>query len=484
MSPPPKPGAKADRDALRHEMTAVRCTAAQIATEMRVRFHLRPREAWRHALGWTLQETAERLSCAPGQTIAADASLVAKWEKWPGASARRPSLQVLVALAGIYGCDVEDLLDIDDRRALPNSDLRILQHHAPEQPQTTPHPPAPAEPEPDRVLAAAAESASWAQWAESTNVGDIALEQLFADVQTLARDYLTEDPLLMFRRTCDLRDRVFRLLEGHQPPRQAVDLYVSAGYLCGLLAWMSSDLGNLRAADTHGRTAWLCAETAGHNVLRAWICSTRSKVAIWDGRLRDAVNHARRGALVATDGTVGALLACQEADAWSMLGARSEALGALVRAEHAREAMQGTDEIGGLFSCPQARQENYAAGVHLLIGQPHAALREAQTALDLLATQRVRAYGTEAQIRISQAAALLACGEPDGVMEALLPVLAMPAERRMGPVTQRMSDLATAMGHGPAADARATIVARRAIVEWCADSAPRHLALSSGDGPN
>jgi hypothetical protein len=42
-----------------------------------------------------------------------------------------------------------------------------------------------------------------------------------------------------------------------------------------------------------------------------------------------------------------------------------------------------------------------------------------------LATQPVRAYGTEAQIHIGQAAAILACGETDGIMDALGPVLTL-----------------------------------------------------------
>ncbi|MGW0656529.1 XRE family transcriptional regulator, partial [Streptomyces umbrinus] len=171
-----------------------------------------------------------------------------------------------------------------------------------------------------------------------------------ADTRALASDFLTADPLPLFVRTRQLRDRVFGLLEGHQHPRQAADLYVVAGYVCGLLTWMSSDLGQLRDADTQGRTAWLCAELAGHNDLRAWVLSTRSKVAFWDGRLRDAVNYARRGAAYRPTGTVGVLLACQEADAWSQLGAETEALGALVRAEDARDTMSGEDEVGGIFA--------------------------------------------------------------------------------------------------------------------------------------
>ncbi|AVZ77297.1 hypothetical protein SLUN_08195 [Streptomyces lunaelactis] len=332
------------------------------------------------------------------------------------------------------------------------------------------------------MLAAADESAAWAQWAETTNVGEIALEQILADVQTLAGDYLTGDAVELFGRARRLRDRVFRLLEGHQPPQHSAELYVSVGYLCGLLAWISSDLGNLRAADTQGRTAWLCAEMSGHSELHAWVASTRSKVAFWDGRLRDAINHARRGASYHPRGSVGALLACQEADAWSKLGVADETQAALRRAAAAREALVGVDDIGGIFACPPARHENYAAGAHLRIGAYRDALTEADRALDHLRAQPVHAYGTEAQVHITRAAAFAGTDQPDGVMEALTPVLAMPPQQRLEPITRRMQDLGQFMAGSRAATGSATVAARRALEEWCLDSAPRQLALSSGEG--
>ncbi|MFE9568398.1 helix-turn-helix transcriptional regulator [Streptomyces sp. NPDC006692] len=485
MTTRPRPGSKSDRDALRHELATAGCTLTEIAVEMRVRFRMRPREAWRHAHGWTLQETADRISARPGQAIAADASLVSKWEKWPGPSTRRPSLSVLVALAGVFGSPVEDILDIDDYRALPESDLRVLRHQTAPLPAEPARHPVPIEVAPvhrDDVLVAATESAAWAQWVESSNVGEIALEQILADVQTLAGDYLTGDAVELFGRARRLRDRVFGLVEGHQPPQQSVDLYVSAGYLCGLLAWISSDLGNLRAADTQGRTAWLCAEMAGHGELRAWVASTRSKVAFWDGRLREAVQHARRGASYHSRGTVGALLACQEADAWSKLGAAEETQAALHRATLAREDVDGADDIGGIFSCPVARQGNYAAGAHLRIGSFADALTEADTALQHLRAQPVHAYGTEAQIHVTRATALLGNGQPEGAMAALSPVLAMPPEQRLDPITQRMQELAQLMAVGRAATGSATLAARQVLSDWCHDSAPRQLALSSGEG--
>ncbi|WP_406002375.1 XRE family transcriptional regulator [Streptomyces sp. NBC_00829] len=297
-----------------------------------------------------------------------------------------------------------------------------------------------------------------------------------ADIQASARDYLTDDPVTVFKATRRHRDRVFALLEGHQHPRQCADLYTAAGYLCTLLAWMSSDLGKLTDADTQGRTAWLCAELAGHNDLRAWVLSTRSKVAMWDGRMRDAINHAQRGASYGGSGTVGVLLACQEADVWSQLGAARHAQAALARARDAREAMTSPDDIAGLMSCPDIRHINYSSTVHLRLGEPATALRELETAL----ASPSHSYGTTAQMHIGQANAHLALGALDGAADALQPVFALPADQRLAPVTGRLKEVAQAIARSPAAGTRTAADLQGAIDDWCLDSVPRHFALSPG----
>ncbi|MGK5447970.1 XRE family transcriptional regulator [Streptomyces radiopugnans] len=482
-----KSGSKAARDSLRYEMLAAGCSTADIAVEMRARWRMRPREAWRHAHGWTLQETADRINDhsssrpGPGGAVAADASLVGKWEKWPGPSSRRPSLTVLLVTAEVFGCQVEDLLDLEDRRSLPESDLRILQHTV--APAGEPAPPMvapttqPTVPDgPELVRVAAEESAMWARWAETSNVGDLALEQLTADTRALARDYLFQDPIAVFTRTRALRDQVFALLEGRQYPRQTADLYMAAGYLCGLLAWMSSDFGRLQEAETQGRTAWLCAELADHDELRAWVLSTRSKVAFWDGRLKDAITHARRGTAHADDGTVGVLLACQEADAWSQLGAADEARAALARASDARDR-QGVDHVAGVFSCPEFRRANYATAVLLRTGDPTHAVREAQQALS---SETLHSYGTRSQMLIAQASAYLALGEPEGAAQALRPVLELPPEQRLEPVTRRIRELADAMARSRMANSAPAAALQSEAEAFCMESVPRRIALSPG----
>lgn len=321
-----------------------------------------------------------------------------------------------------------------------------------------------------RLRAAAAESAAWAAQVEVSNVGDLAIEQLLADTRALASDYLTEDPSGLFVDALRLRDQVFGLLQGNRHPGQSADLYVVAGYLCTLLAWISSDFGELRSADTQGRTAWLCAELAGHADLRAWVLSTRSKVAFWDGRTQDAITHARRGASYATAGTVGVLLACQEADAWSHVGARAEAREAIERAADARERSRGLDEVGGVFSCPEYRQANYTTAVRLRVDDPRTALRIAEEAIT---RDEPHSYGTRAQMHIALSRAYLALRHPDGVTEALRPVLDIPPEHRLAPVTRRMRELSAALSRSPVGAAAAGSELREEIDAWCADSASR-----------
>ncbi|WKX73591.1 helix-turn-helix domain-containing protein [Streptomyces sp. XD-27] len=278
---------------------------------MRARLSLRPREAWRHAHGLTLQQAADKVNDLgarrPGEAVSADASLMSKWERWPAASGRRPTPATLPALAAVYECEVEELLDLEDRQAMPPGELRLLQR---------PHDLAAPVTSEALVRSAAEESADWARWAEASNCGETPVQQLVATTRSLARDYLTHaEPVRLFHRARRLRDTAFGLLKGHQYPRQTADLYAVAGYLCTLLAWMSSDLGQLDDADTQGRTPWVCAQKADSDDLRAWVLSTRAKIAFWNGHLHAAVDHAQHGQTYRGSGTVGTLLACQQADA-------------------------------------------------------------------------------------------------------------------------------------------------------------------------
>ncbi|MGW7582402.1 XRE family transcriptional regulator [Kitasatospora sp. NPDC054768] len=396
---------------------------------------------------------------------------------------------MLTVLAELYGASSEDLLDLEDRRALPESDLRVLRHQAAGDPATAvavPVPPVPDVPLTgvDLIRTAADESAEWTQWAEVPNCGPISVEQFAADARGFAADYLmAEDPLRVFGDTHRAAVRVWDLLYGHQHLEHRQRLFTTAGYLAAMMAWMTSDLGHKRQASTHIRAAMVAAEMAGDPGLEAWVAATRSKLAFWAGDFRAAVQHADHGAALQAPGTVTALLHCQAADAWAEVGARAKAMAAFGRAEEAAEGDRANilhDQVGGLFACPDGRLANYGAAVYLRGDNPAKALAHADRGLAALQRQDVRPLGTIAQLHITRAGAHLLAAEPEGVLDALAPVLALPAEHRTAPVRRRLRDLARDAAGSPMGDSAA---GRRlqSVVETAIREAKLALSLASPD---
>ncbi|MBD0675645.1 hypothetical protein BU198_34360 [Streptomyces sp. CBMA156] len=332
---------------------------------------------------------------------------------------------------------------------------------------------------------AADESAQWTQWAEVPNCGPVSVEQYAADARGFAADYLmAEDPLGVFGDTHWAAVRVWDLLYGHQHLEHRQRLFTTAGYLAAMMAWMTSDLGHKRQAATHIRAAMVAAEMAGDPGLQAWVAATRSKLAFWAGEFRAAIQHAEHGAALRAPGTVTVLLHCQVADAWAEVGARAEAQAAFGRAEEAAGLdLAGTvhDQVGGLFACPDGRLANYGAAVCLRGDDPSRALTHADRGLAALQRQEVRPLGTIAQLHITRAGAHLLAGEPEGVLDALSPVLALPAEHRTAPVRRRLRDLARDAAGTPMGNSTA---GRRlqAVVETAVREAKLALSPAGPDG--
>jgi hypothetical protein len=104
---------KAERELVRHQLLADGLTVAQIAAEMRHRFGVRPRTAWRYALGWEQWRAVQEYRTANSAAI--DESRISRWESWPQGGSR-PSPENLVGLVRAFGhgCTVADLVDDDD----------------------------------------------------------------------------------------------------------------------------------------------------------------------------------------------------------------------------------------------------------------------------------------------------------------------------------------------------------------------------------
>src|SRR5207244_2645058 len=110
----------------------------------------------------------------------------------------------------------------------------------------------------------------------------------------------------------------------------------------------SLDLGWLPAAETQARAAFLWAELAGNNALRAWVRGTQSLIAYWDDRPRDAVELAEDGwRYVPENGTSRVRLAAIAARAYGRMRDGTSTEATLRRAERARDEVSGEDDPEG-----------------------------------------------------------------------------------------------------------------------------------------
>jgi hypothetical protein len=292
------------------------------------------------------------------------------------------------------------------------------------------------------LMNAADESARFLTTAEATNVGELTVEQMHADVRRIAHAYLKVPTLPLFTRTRALRDRAFTLLEGRQRPSQTRELYAAAGWSLTLLAWMSVDLGRPDTAEDHARTAWACATNADHNGLRAWIRATQHTAAFWQADYARAATYAADGLGYAT-GTARTFLASAHALDLARDRQPEPARTALADARNAADVAEPDDEIGGPFTCPRDRAASLWSDTHLALHEPDDALRLAADAVAAFEAtpEDQRNAGSERMARVQVVKAHIQRRELDGAAEQLAPVLATAPEHRVRPLLQRVAEV-------------------------------------------
>ncbi|WP_075734093.1 helix-turn-helix domain-containing protein [Streptomyces acidiscabies] len=313
-------------------------------------------------------------------------------------------------------------------------------------------------------------SARLARYAAETNVNALVLEQFDADVERLARNFVSRPLPLLVPEIRTVRTEVFRLLEGRQRPRQTRHLYVVAGRLCGLAAHVSLDLGDRSAASTHARTVVQCAEIAEHPELRAWARSFQSLTAYWAGDYRRAADLAQAGQNEGRGlggGTIKARLLSLEARSRAAEGDNRGALRTLALAHEAR-VTAGPDELSGVFSFPEAKQWAYTGTTLLAVGgdeRIQEAVIASERAVELYQAgpEGDRSSGDLQAARLDLATACLASGEIDGAGAKLLEVFA--AGTYTASITIRLRKLAALLGSEPYRGARSAVDLRAHIFE-------------------
>jgi len=326
------------------------------------------------------------------------------------------------------------------------------------------------------VAMAAAESARFGQFAEQTNVGPHTLEQFRADTVRIITTYPNRPVYPMFVELRELRNRAFELLEGRQPPAQSRELHLVAGVVCGVLANASFDLGWLPAAETQARTAFLCAELAGNNALRAWVRGTQSMIAYWDDRPKDAVELAEEGwTYVPENGTARVRLAAVAARAHGRLRDDARAEEALRRAEMARDEVRGDDDPAGMLAFPPAKQAMYSATARLWLGDADNLARAERHATDAVRLYledppEQRRLGELSLARLDLAVSRLAQQNLEGAAEQIPEVLAVAKRRRTDSVVRRLRQLASALERPRFESTALALDLRDEILNFCAAS--------------
>jgi transcriptional regulator with XRE-family HTH domain/tetratricopeptide (TPR) repeat protein len=435
----------------------------EIADEIRSLCGTSRLAAYRMAHGLSQPEVVDRFLAATDGAFL-DQPTLSRLEQFPSRSSRAPLAAHLVPLAAIFGTTPLRLLSTEalgrldarerelllrwgstlgaarrsavefapgsDVGGVPDHDRRTVDHSLEGQ-----------------VAMAARRAFHFAAGAEGSNVGPETMAEIQHEVRRLAAAYPQQPLQTLLGDLIQVQDVTFRLLEGRQPPAHTRELNLMAGITSGMLAKASHDLGDARSAMTQARAAYICADTADHDSLRAWVRGLQSLIAYWAGWPNEALRFARIGADSAGgSGTARIWIASLEARAWALFGNAEQARKAIERADDLREITEGDDldAIGGILTFGRPRQLYYAADA--LAWLPEQRRAAEQRALDAVeayeaADPSQRSFGDEAGARTDLAVARVRLGDMDGARVALDEVLELPAGQRINGVvasTQRV----------------------------------------------
>ncbi|MGY2087274.1 hypothetical protein [Nocardia gipuzkoensis] len=283
------------------------------------------------------------------------------------------------------------------------------------------------------------DSARWVKRGAG-GVDENVLEQLHVDVHHFAADYLTKPPLELIPGLTRMRREVFELLDARQRPRYVPDLYLIAGQVCALLAHGCADLGRPYDADTHARTAWVAADFAEDQHLRAYVRWVQANIAYWAGDYRRAAQYAENGLRDMTDPSTRLRLASQLARARAALPDERAALAALDIAMDALTGVQPTTAgAPGVMWFDPGKAQYYAAEVHLALGghqHSRLALEHAEAALGIFDDTSPPEFVAAAEL--DAARAHLGLGDLDAASDRISTVLELPVELRTIPIVERV----------------------------------------------
>jgi transcriptional regulator with XRE-family HTH domain len=295
------------------------------------------------------------------------------------------------------------------------------------------------------VLMAAHEGSEHAEQAERRDFGDTTLEQLHADIVRLSVELMTGDPFAMFLEMRRIRDRVYRLLEGHLRPGDQASLYFLIGCLNDLMAVPASGLGYPQAAEELIRAGWAYAAAIDNRPLMAHLRLQLASIMLWDGQPRRARDLAEDGLRYLTAGPTGANLYLKYAQAAARTGDADGARRALADASDALHSAHDDDvaAIGGEFGLSAATGHYFAGSALVLIDDAeNQAADRLEQAFSLYEAGpepgEQHWFGAKAMTSIDLATIRLRSGALDAAVTAIEPALSLPSARRINALMTRL----------------------------------------------
>lgn len=279
-------------------------------------------------------------------------------------------------------------------------------------------------------------SLDFARWATDTSADQFSIDSLYFELARIATTYVHKPLRPLLADLTDQRNLAWRLLGDRPRPQQTRDLLVLGGVAITILAHITDDLGDPFAAMQHTLAAERLAYRADHAALTAWIAGTQALITEWSGRPSKAMEFVQRASRNVPPGHQRVRLAALEARAAARAGKVDDARDALRRTRVAIDGTAASDdlqEIGGILTFPIPKAMYYTASALTLIGDHQEAERVALDAINAYETgpAEERSYGDEALARSDVAIARIARHDLDGAVDALTPVLELPAPRRI-----------------------------------------------------
>ncbi|PPJ04109.1 hypothetical protein C5E51_26285 [Nocardia nova] len=280
-------------------------------------------------------------------------------------------------------------------------------------------------------------SLDFAKWATDTSADQLSIDTLYFDLARIAATYVHQPLGPLLTDLVDQRNRAWRLLSDRPRPQQARDLLMLGGVAVTMLAHITDDLGDPFAAMQHALAAERLAQQADHPALKAWIAGTQALITEWSGQPSRAMMFVQRVSGDVPTGHQRVRLAALEARAAARAGKADDARDALQRTQVAVDDAAVVDddleEIGGILTFPPAKAMYYAASTLTLMGDYEKAEQVALQAISAYesGSAEQRSYGDEALARSDVAIARIALHDLEGAVDALTPVLELPAPQRI-----------------------------------------------------